>query len=173
MCAAAPSRWRRGRGRRCSRTRQGPARPEVHADSTGRSWAPRCQSPRPGPLPRGRRPRGEADEGDSAPFRTGGGGSHEAGRRGDGGGGLHLSTGQQVDKEGLVAGGGRLGRLTRRPLKLSADPGAAGIGGALRWRQEPENGPEAAGLGAFTVVGRGGPESEVRAVHRCPKPLAG
>ena len=98
---------------------------------------------------------------------------HEAGRRGDGGGGLHLSPGQQVDKEGLVAGGGRLGRLAQRPLKLSADPGAAGIGGALRWRQEPENGPEEAGLGAFTVVVRGGPESEVRAVHRCAKPLAG
>ena len=27
--------------------------------------------------------------------------------------------------------------------------------------------------GGFTVVGRGGPKSEVRAVHRCAKPLAG
>ena len=35
------------------------------------------------------------------------------------------------------------------------------------------NGPEAAGRGGFTVVCRGGPKSEIRAVHRCAKPLAG
>ena len=73
-------------------------------------------------------------------------------------------------KEGLEAGSGRLGRLTQRPFKLSAGPGAAGIGEALRRRQESVNGPEAAGCSGFTVVGCGGPEGEV---HRCDKPLAG
>ena len=65
----------------------------------------------------------------------------------------------------MVAGSGRLRSLTQRPLELIADPGAAGIVGALRRRQGPVNGPEAAGRGGFAVVGRGGPASEVWAVH--------
>ena len=49
----------------------------------------------------------------------------------------------------------------------------AGIGGALRRRQEPVYGPEVAGRRGFSVVSRGGQESEIRAVHRCGQPLAG
>ena len=87
------------------------------------------------------------------------------GRRGVGGGGLHLSPGRQVDKEGLLAESGRLGRFTQRPLELSADRGAAGTGGALRRRQEPVNGPEAASCGE---VQSGGPRRPKKRGPRGP-----
>ena len=81
--SAAPSRWRRGRGRLCSRTRQRPGGPggsrrprrrpqPQHLGPAGLlqrpprpnwSWAPKCPSPRPGSQPRGRRPRCSADTG--------------------------------------------------------------------------------------------------------------
>ena len=45
-----------------------------------------------------------------------------------GGGGLHLGPSKQVEKVGQTANGGRIRSLAQRPLGLSANPRAAGIG---------------------------------------------
>ena len=51
-------------------------------------------------------------------------------------------------------------------------PKAASVGGSLRRRQEPVDGPEATGRRGFTAVSRCGLESEVLAVDCCTGPLA-
>ena len=139
-------------------------RPRGPSHGAGRMHCPRPPPPtRPGPpipspdgCPLAAQPHAHSDGGggaaasagaDRAPFGSGCGVSGEAGRRGIGGGGLHLSRGKHVDTEGLAAVSGQLRSLAQRPLELIKDPGATGVGAAPRRRQEPVDGIRLRGAG--------------------------
>ena len=103
------------RGRAWQRPAAGIGGPAAASSSSEVSWMSRCPSAQSWPPQRWRRQRGSADEGWEFAFSCGGG-SAEAGRRGIGGGGLHLNPGKQVYKEGLVAGIDNIRSLNQRPL---------------------------------------------------------
>ena len=111
--------------------------------------------------------------------------------QGRGGGGLHLSPGKQVNNEILATESVSLPSLSlprtgTQPLQATggwrsqrrleliavAERRAAGLGMSSAGVISVDS-PEAADRCGFTVVSRGGPESEVGAVHRYAKPLAG
>ncbi len=72
-----------------------------------------------------------------------------------------------------MTGRGGLLRLAKRTLHPAANPEAAGECGALRGRNEAEDGPEAAGLPRLAAVGGCGSEGELCAGHSIRELLAG